>query len=160
MDESAIYKYKLLTDKITTSGQPTKDELILISNAGYAVVINLGLNNEEYSVKSEAIFFKEKGIKYIHIPVIFDKPEDKDLTAFIKALDSHNADKVFIHCAANKRASVFIALYRIISLGWSADKAIKELKTVWLPNKIWQSFIDQQLTSSCSGCYAKNATPR
>ena len=147
MDESTIYKYKLLTENIATSGQPKKDELRLISNAGYSVVINLGLHNEEYSVISEPIFFKEKGIKYIHIPVLFNEPKQKDLTAFIKALDSHKTDKVFIHCAANKRVSVFIALYRILSLGWSADKAIKELKTVWLPNTIWQSFIEQQLTS-------------
>jgi len=148
MNESSIYKYKLLTEGIATSGQPTEDELIYISNAGYSVVINLGLHNAEYSVKNESLFFKTKNIKYIHIPVIFDEPKQIELMAFIKTLDSYKDSKIFVHCAANKRVSVFIALYRIISLGWPADKAIKELKKVWLPNEIWQSFIDQQLTSS------------
>ena len=146
MDESSIYKYKLLTENLATSGQPTQEELSLISNAGYSVVINLGLHNEEYSEKNEPLFFAGKNIKYIYIPVKFDEPKGKDLTAFTKAMDLHKDDKIFIHCAANKRVSVFIALYRTLSLGWPAEKAIKELKTVWLPNKIWQSFIDRQLT--------------
>jgi protein tyrosine phosphatase (PTP) superfamily phosphohydrolase (DUF442 family) len=148
MDESSIYNYKLLTEGIATSGQPTEDELIYIVNAGYTVVINLGLHNAEYSVKNESSFFKSANIKYIHIPVIFDEPKQTELMSFIKTLDSYKDSKVFVHCAANKRVSVFIALYRIISLGWTAGKAIKELKKVWLPNEIWQSFIDQQLTSS------------
>ena len=101
-----------------------------------------------------------KNIKYIHIPVVFDEPKQTDLMAFINNLNSYKDSKVFVHCAANKRVSVFIALYRILSLGWSTDKAIKELKSVWLPNKIWKSFIDRQLTSSSSGCYAKNAPHR
>ena len=148
MNESAIYKYKSLTDNIATGGQPTEDELIYISKAGYSVVINLGLHDTDYSVENEASYLKNKNIKYIHIPVIFDEPKQKDLMAFINILDSHINSKIFIHCAANKRVSVFIALYRILSLGWTRNKAIKELETVWLPNKIWQSFIEQQLTSA------------
>jgi len=148
MDESSIYKYKLLTEGIATSGQPTEDELGYIYNAGYTVVINLGLHNAEYSVDNEASFFKSKNVKYVHIPVIFDEPKQTELMSFINTLDLYKDSKLFIHCAANKRVSVFVALYRIISLGWPADIAIKELKTVWLPNKIWQSFIEQQLTSS------------
>ena len=151
MDESSIYNYKLLTECIATSGQPTENELIYISNAGYKVVINLGLNNTDYSIANEASFFKSKNIKYIHIPVVFDEPKQTDLMAFINTLDLYKGSKVFVHCAANKRVSVFIALYRILSLGWSTDKAIKELKSVWLPNKIWQSFIDQQLTKQITG---------
>lgn len=58
MDESSIYNYKLLTDNIATSGQPTEDELIYIADAGYQVVINLGLNNTDYAVGNEAAFFK------------------------------------------------------------------------------------------------------
>lgn len=148
MDESSIYKYRLLTEGIATSGQPSEDELVYISNAGYEIVINLGLQNADYAVKIESSFFKRKGIRYIHIPVIFENPKEKDLMAFINVLDKYKDCKVFIHCAANKRVSVFIALYRILSLGWSIDKAIKDLNTVWLPNKIWRSFIEQHLASS------------
>ena len=80
MSINTIYKYKLLTEKIATSGQPAESELIYISNAGYKVVINLGLNNTDYSVSNEATFFESKNIKYIHIPVIFEDPKQSELT--------------------------------------------------------------------------------
>ncbi len=63
MNESAIYKYKLLTDNIATSGQPTEGDLIHISKAGYSVVINLGLHNTDYSVENEASYLKNKNIR-------------------------------------------------------------------------------------------------
>lgn len=146
MDESSIYNYKLLTDNIATSGQPTEDELIYIANAGYQVVINLGLNNTDYAVSNEASYFKNHDISYIHIPVIFDAPKEEDLTVFIKTLSAYKNSKVFIHCAANKRVSAFMALYRILSLGWPVDEAIKALNVMWQPDDIWQTFIDNQLS--------------
>ncbi len=114
-------------DNIATSGQPTEDELIYIADAGYQVVINLGLNNTDYAVSNEATFFRDQGISYIHIPVIFEAPEEDDLFVFIKTLSAYTNSKVFIHCAANKRVSVFMALYRILSLAWPVDEAIKAL---------------------------------
>lgn len=145
MNETSIYNYKLLSEGIATSGQPTENELRYISDAGYEVVINLGLHISEYSVNSEAAFFEKKKIRYIHIPVEFDNPQTAELDRFIQVLDKFKDNKVLVHCAANKRGSVFIALYRIFLLGWLADKAFKELNAGWQPNNIWQLFIDQQL---------------
>ncbi len=150
MDETSIYNYKFLTEGLASSGQPTEDEIGIIIKSGYNIVINLGLHNGDYSIKNEASIFQENNVTYIHIPVIFEAPQAKDLDMFIKILEKHKRNKIFIHCAANKRASVFIALYRILTLGWEKDKAIKELHTVWQPNNVWQSFINQQLTSHCS----------
>ncbi|MFK5947919.1 MAG: protein tyrosine phosphatase family protein [Methylococcales bacterium] len=150
MDETSIYNYKLLTKDMASGGQPSEDELGYIVKAGYSAVINLGLHNSDYSISKEASFFKDNNVTYIHIPVIFDAPKEKDLDDFTKALSQYKDSKVFIHCAANKRVSVLIALYRILTLDWSTDKAMKELNTVWQPNEVWQSFISQQLTRHCS----------
>ncbi len=146
MDVSSIYNYKLLTDNIATSGQPTEDELTFIADAGYQVVINLGLDNTDCAVSNEAAFFKNQGISYIHLPVIFEAPKEEDLFVFIKTLSAYKDSKVFIHCAANKRVSAFIALYRILSLGWPVDDAIKALNMMWQPDAIWQAFINNQLS--------------
>jgi len=110
------------------------------------VVINLGLNNTDYAVSNEATFFKNQGVSYIHIPVIFEAPTEDDLMVFIKTLSAYKNSKVFIHCAANKRVSAFMALYRIISLGWPVDDAIKALNMMWQPDAIWQAFINNQLS--------------
>lgn len=145
MDETSIYNYKLLTEGIASSGQPTEDELGFIAGAGYKTVINLGLHNSDYAVSNEASYLKDNNIKYVHIPVIFDNPQSSDFDDFINALNQCKNSKTFIHCAANKRVSAFIALYRILVLGWATDKAIKELNTVWQPDDVWQSFINMQL---------------
>lgn len=81
----------------------------------------------------------------IHISVIFEEPKEDDLFVFIKTLSAYKNSKVFIHCAANKRVSVFMALYRILSLAWPVDEAIKALHVMWQPDDIWQAFINNQL---------------
>ena len=139
MDETSIYNYKFLTEGLASSGQPTEDEISIIIKAGYSIVINLGLHNSDYSINNEASIFQENNVTYIHIPVIFEAPQEKDLDVFIKTLNKYKESKIFIHCAANKRVSVFIALYRMLTLDWEKDKAIKELNTVWQPNEVWQS---------------------
>jgi hypothetical protein len=49
--------------------------------------------------------------------------------------------KVFVHCAANKRVSSFIALYGETKLGWSREKANATLEHIWQPDEVWHSFI-------------------
>lgn len=147
MNIESIYNYVSLTDNLATSGQPTEEELFFIVNSGYDVVINLGLDNTEYSLKNEADFFNQKKIKYIHIPVIFKEPKQRDLTQFIETLEKYREKRIFVHCAANKRVSVFIALYRVIKLGWQKSQALNHINLIWQPNKVWQSFINQQLAS-------------
>ncbi len=150
MKESSIINFKMLVEGFATSGQPSEDELLEIAKAGYEVVINLGLSNAGYSVRNEEKILKSKGIKYIHIPVEFEFPKSKDFQEFVSALNRHKESKVFIHCAANKRVSVFIALYRILELGWEKDKAMYELEKIWRPNSVWGSFIERQLTNASS----------
>lgn len=140
----------MLSEGIATSGQPGEVELLQIAEAGYEVVINLGLSNAEYSVKNEERVLKSKGVEYIHIPVAFESPEGTDLQEFISTLNKHKESKLFIHCAANKRVSVFMALYRILVIGWEKEKAIYELEKIWKPNRIWKSFIQNQLAMHCN----------
>ena len=147
MEKCSIINFKMLTEGIATSGQPSEDELLQIAKTGYDVVINLGLSDTEYSVRNEDQILKSMGIKYIHIPVVFESPKDEDFQEFVLALNKYKESKVFIHCAANKRVSAFIALYRIMVLGWEKDKAIHELEQIWRPNNIWESFIERQLTT-------------
>jgi len=150
MEVSSIYNFYMLSEGIATSGQPGEVELLQIAEAGYEVVINLGLSNAEYSVKNEERVLKSKGVEYIHIPVAFESPEGTDLQEFISTLNKHKESKLFIHCAANKRVSVFMALYRILVIGWEKEKAIYELEKIWKPNRIWKSFIQNQLAMHCN----------
>ena len=150
MNETSIYNYRHLTEKLASSGQPTENELGFIIQAGYSTVINLGLHDAEYSIENEASIFEENNVRYIHIPVIFETPKTEDFDAFVKVLAKIKKEKIFIHCAANKRVSVFVALYRILTLGWEKESAMEDVKKIWFPNDVWQTFINQQLTRRSS----------
>jgi protein tyrosine phosphatase (PTP) superfamily phosphohydrolase (DUF442 family) len=108
-------------------------------------VINLGLAEAEYALKDEGVVVRAHGMQYIHLPVIWERPTKFDLERFIKVIEANEDKKLFVHCAANMRVSVFMALYRILRLGWSQENALEQVKRIWVPNDVWQTFIDEIL---------------
>jgi uncharacterized protein (TIGR01244 family) len=142
---AGIYNYRRLSDRIATSGQPTEAELAAIARAGYQVVINLGLTGTDYALPDEAGLAASLGLGYVHIPVLWERPTGGDLDAFLRAMDRHRDRKVWVHCAANMRVSVFMALYRVRRLGWSIERALVDVHALWVPNATWQRFFEDML---------------
>jgi len=142
---SAIYNFHKVSDKLACAGQPREDQLPYIADEGYNVVINLGLTDGKYALKDEAASVKGLGMEYHHIPVIFDDPQVSELASFIELMNKHADEKIFVHCAANYRASVFTGLHL-----FAADKLDEEgmqgfIEEVWQPDPIWQSFIEESV---------------
>ena len=140
-----IPAYLKLTDQIATSGQPGEAHLAEIAGAGYQVVINLALTGKEYSLPDEAGLVRSLGMEYIHIPVVWTEPTRQNLEEFFAAMRANTDKKIFIHCAANMRASAFMALYRIKCLGWQADDAFQYMLKIWRPEGVWETFIQDML---------------
>ena len=144
MNESAlqgIYNYRRLTDAIATAGQPTEEELEAVAQAGFEVVVNLALHGAEYSLSDEPGTVESLGMRYIHIPVEWQRPLRADLERFFEVMDQLEGRRVFVHCAANKRVSVFIALYRQLRLGWTAEAVMPDVLAVWEPDPVWSAYM-------------------
>ena len=118
-----------------------------VAQAGYQVVINLGLAQAPYALQDECALIASLGLVYVHIPVEWESPRPGDLEAFFTALKTHQGKRLFIHCAANMRVSVFLALYRIVELAWPPDQALENIRPIWIPNPIWARFIRDVLIS-------------
>ncbi len=146
----SIYNYRALSTDLSTGGQPDEEELEAICQAGFELVINLGLSDAPYAVPHEALIIKSAGLDYIHLPVNFEAPEIDQFYAFCEIMRQHNHRKIFLHCAANKRVSVFIALYRVIVENWSLKDAEAEIQSIWEPNETWQGFIETVLKNQKS----------
>lgn len=141
-----IKYYLQVTDHLSSAGQPLEAQLKSISDAGFDLVINLGmLNNPEYSLRDEASSVIALGMDYVHIPVVFEDPTRQNLLDFFKAMEDSRGKKVFVHCAMNMRASTFIGLYNAIRLNQPRDQAFELMHRIWEPNEIWQIFIVQML---------------
>jgi len=141
-----IRNYRLVDDRLATSGQPSEEHLKVIAATGYEVVINLALHDDpRYSLPNETATVQSLGMKYIHIPVQFSCPTEESLLTFFEAMKTHHINRVWVHCAANWRVPVFVGLFRSIVDGWENDEAFKLLYATWEPNEVWSTFISSML---------------
>ena len=137
----SIYNYRRLGDLIATAGQPTEAELAAIAEAGFEVVVNLALHDREYSLSDERQTAESLGMRYIHIPVVWEQPARENLEEFFSVMDDLADKHVFVHCAANKRVSVFMALYRELRQAWQPDATMPDVAAIWEPDATWQQFM-------------------
>ncbi len=136
-----VANFLQLSDRLATGGQPTTAQYPAIAAAGYSLVINLALNDSPDALVDEAEIARNLGLEYVHIPVVWTAPTPANFQAFGRVMDAAPAQKIFVHCAANKRVSVFVYLYRI-SRGADEIVARQDLAKIWTPEPIWQAFIE------------------
>ena len=142
-----LKKFLQVNEKLATAGQPAIQELETLADEGYEVVINLGLHNTYYSLEDETRCVEQLGMKYIHIPVDFKKPARDDFIRFLNTMNIHGEKRIFVHCAENKRVSVFVALYLVLTNQLSQVDGWNFIIKVWEPDIIWESFFYQTLNS-------------
>jgi protein tyrosine phosphatase (PTP) superfamily phosphohydrolase (DUF442 family) len=140
-----IYNFLPLTDKLSSSGMPTQEQLRDLSHAGTEVIINLAIPTSEKALPDESALVKALNMTYIGIPVEWDHPTRQNLKEFTDAMDAHQNRNVHVHCQANYRATAFITLYRIQRLGWEREQAFQDLRRIWNPDEypVWKKFIEE-----------------
>jgi hypothetical protein len=109
---------------------------------GVHVVINLALPSSSNALPREAELVTGQGLSYMHIPVVWEKPELSQLQLFFDVLDVLKGRTVWVHCAMNMRVSASIYLYRKLRLNEDGDAASYPMRLVWEPNETWRSFIE------------------
>ncbi len=138
-----IYNFQAITESLYTSGQPTEDQLMLIQQAGFDVVVNLAPHGVENALDDEESIVSILGMKYYHIPVDFKNPQRKDYARFVKLLSSLKNKRVWLHCAANMRVSAFMYLYRTQVFKESKDVVKEDMYEIWQPFGVWEKFISE-----------------
>jgi protein tyrosine phosphatase (PTP) superfamily phosphohydrolase (DUF442 family) len=147
----AINNFLKVSEFLGTAGQPTPGQFNAIKKAGYQVVINLALTDSPGALLGEASLVERLGMAYYHIPVIWEKPDPKDLQRFFLVMDQERDKKIFVHCMLNFRVTAFVYLYRILSLGEPPEAPAEMMRQVWDPDETWQAFIDSILRAGRSG---------
>ncbi len=145
-----IYHFLALSENLLTGGMPTAGQLADAAASGVQVVINLALPDSERALKDESSIVESLGMQYINIPVQWEQPTRRDLDQFIDTIDTHKDSRVLVHCQANYRVSGFIALYRVLRLGWQPERAMQDVYRVWNPDEYptWKKFIEQNLSTA------------
>ncbi len=136
-----------LTTNIAISGQPAMSELELLADAGYQTIVNLGLEDAEYSLDDEESWVKQLGMVYISIPTDFKKPQSREFLRFLNSMNLQQDKKILVHCENNQRASVFVVLYLIMSDQVSQIDGWNMINEFWQPDLIWESYFYQELNN-------------
>jgi protein tyrosine phosphatase (PTP) superfamily phosphohydrolase (DUF442 family) len=87
VDPETTYNWRRLDDRITTSGQPTEQQLAEIQALGVRHIVNLGLHSSERALPDEARSVSRLGMTYIHIPVDFQNPTNQDFEQFCAVME-------------------------------------------------------------------------
>lgn len=145
-----IYSFRVVSAHLATAGQPTESELAEVAAAGFEVVVNLGLAGAPYALPDEAATVAALGLDYAHLPVSFEAPAPEDLERFCALMDSLDGRRTFVHCAANKRVSVLVALWQLRAGRWDGREAEDFIASVWLPTPPWQRLIKEAVEWSAA----------
>lgn len=140
-----ITNYLEIKPGLGTAGMPTVDQIKSIADAGYQAVINLALDESPGAISDEREMVTSLGMKYIHIPVVWESPQISDLEQFFTSMQVLAGYKVFVHCVLNMRVSVFVYLYRVIHLKEDPEVAFQDLLKIWQPDDTWQDLMDRAM---------------
>ncbi len=141
IDPSGIFMWRRIDDRLTTSGQPDEEQLAALARLNVTHIINLGLHSHEKALTDEAASVRALGMNYIHIPVAFDDPAERDFEQFREMMAALAGKTMHIHCIANFRVSAFLYRYRREILGWEEAEARVEMEQIWRPGGVWAGFI-------------------
>lgn len=115
-----------VTSTLYRGGQPTHQGFEQLAKMGVNVVVDLrggGTNDEKAAVT-------KLGMQFVSIPSHCPFPRDEPFAKFLKVIQDNPGKKVFVHCRlGDDRTGMAVAAYRIAFEGWSADDAMKEMKS-------------------------------
>ena len=139
-----IRNYTYVSDELASAGQIGYDQIPLLAEEGYDVVVNLAIADEERNGR-EGFLVTQEGLTYIHIPVDWQQPSMEHVELFFDVMQANEGRKVFVHCFANMRATAFVYLYRTLVLGESEGDARATMNEVWDPNEVeqWKDLIER-----------------
>ena len=140
-DPVGIVNWRRLDERLTTSGQPSEAQLSAIRDLGVTCVINLALHTHERALADEAASVAALGMRYVHIPVVFDAPQEEDYSRFQDVMAEAATERVHVHCILNARVSAFLHRHRLETGVVAPAQARAELESVWRPGGVWARFV-------------------
>lgn len=121
--------YAKITDNVSRSAQPQKDDFTWLKNHGVTDVINfrtMGVAGVDFDEKTTV---ENLGMKYHNIPTHTRVPKDSQVFEFLNLVDSITANdgKVHIHCKAGAdRTGMYSFIYKSIkNIGSTAENVME-----------------------------------
>jgi protein tyrosine/serine phosphatase len=107
--------------------QPEGRDYADLAALGVKSVINLASDDAQANEKA---MVEGAGMKYFQIPMTTHQPPTAaQLTEFFRIVNDPGSQPVYVHCVGGRhRTGVMTAVYRMNDDGWTADRALAEMK--------------------------------
>jgi protein tyrosine phosphatase (PTP) superfamily phosphohydrolase (DUF442 family) len=131
--------------RLVTAGQPTLAGLGTLAAQGFAAVVYLAPFSVADAIREEPDILAAQGIRFVHLPVPFDRPAASHADALRRTLGELAGVRTLVHCQVNLRASSLVFLHRVIDRGDDPALAWEAVTRVWQPAGPWRRLIASQL---------------
>jgi len=123
-----IRNFRRVNEWLFRGGQPGVEGVAALSKLGVRTVINL--RRGKRTVEAERQPVQAAGMTFINIPLNYwFLPSEQTIEQFLSIVDDETKRPVFLHCLHGKdRTGLLVAMYRIARLGWTVEKAYREMK--------------------------------
>lgn len=129
-DPHDIRNWLRIDKRITTSGRLQPHDPARLAAIGVAHVINLALAEHPEALPDAAKLMSDAGLRYTHIPIPFNAPNETHYRAFCAALE-HEEAPVHIHCIMNFRVSALLYRWHRERIGMDEAQARAWLDQMW-----------------------------
>ena len=131
-DPDDIARWQRIDARITTSGSLAATDIARLAGIGVAHIVNLALPDSPRALAGEDELIAQEGLRYTHIPVPFDQPDDSHFVKFRAAMDADETP-IHVHCVMNWRVSAFLYRYNREVRGMADAEARALLERQWSP---------------------------
>jgi len=125
LEEKGITNFGEVTPHLYRGGLLSGDGLKALKRLGIDIVVDTHANDTSEERDARAL-----GMKYVAIPWHCPWPKDEVFAKFLKVVHENKGKKVFVHCRlGDDRTGMMVAAYRMAEEGWTAEEAMKEMKS-------------------------------
>jgi tyrosine-protein phosphatase SIW14 len=123
--QPGIPNFSEVTSLLYRGAQPNDKGFQTLAKMGINIVVDFRGAGDHERKEVERL-----GMKYVAIPWHCNSPKDELFARFIELLRENPEKKVFVHCRlGDDRTGMMIAAYRMSEQGWSAEEAMKDMRT-------------------------------
>lgn len=135
-----IMNYYEFDEMLSSGGQPTPEQIDILSKNGTEVIVNLSPETTPNYLANESNLVDGLGMKYIHFPVDCSNLESVHYEVFQGIMNGLKDKKVFVHCGGNIKSSNLIHAWSVLAAGKDEAKSLETLLKIQQPESKWFSY--------------------
>ncbi len=112
-----------------------------LAKRGYKAIINLRQASEQGAdIEGTRAAAEAAGLRFVHLPLNPQQPEPAVVDSFLKAVADPANQPTFINCGSASRVSALMIAKRMLSDGWTEERALAEAAVIGPPSPALQEF--------------------